>query len=242
MKIQLSGLVKIAQFFLLLTVLLGLPNQAKAITFAGKADGEWSLPPNASPQYTSITDENGGNNNRMSWGEASPGNFSSYVQFDGVNFSTEINKFFDIGTLYYRNGTTYVDSNFDGDFSLGLNLSLTLPFANRQTFSFLFNILNTPNTTGNPVLDGDRLRFSTAGISSHTFEYEGNDYTLQLMGFSTNNGRTIVKEFNSPEGATAKAFLYGQIIAASPVSVPEPVSLVSLLLLGIYLVLRKLPK
>lgn len=240
MKLKLNYLNQIPKLLLLLAVSFGLPDRATAIDFAGKASGEWSLPPNADPQYTFITDRNGGENNRMSWGEASTDNFSSYVQFDGVNFSTETNKLFDLGTLTYRNGTTYVDSNFDGDFSLSLNLSFTLPVVNQQTFSFLFNILNTPNNTGNPVLDGDRLRFSTAGISSQTFEYEGNDYTLQLMGFSTDGGSTIVQEFNSPEGETASAFLYGKIIAAVPVSIPEPVSLVSLSLLGVYFAVRKL--
>lgn len=241
MKLNLEGTVRVSKFFLASAILLGLQNQAHAATFAGRTSAQWGSPLTPSPtSVISITSHNGGTNNRLTWGEAAPDKFTSYVQFDGKTFSASVNSLFNLGALSYRNGSTYTDSNFDGDFPLKIALSLTLPFASGETFNFLFNILNTPNTTGHPVLDGDRLRFSTAGLSSHTFNYQGNDYTLQLMGFSTNGGQTIVKEFNSPEGSVAIASLYGKIISApKPVPVPEPASFAGLSLLGIYFAARR---
>lgn len=59
------------------------------------------------------------------------------------------------------------------------------------------------------------------------------------MGFSSDGDQTIVSEFNSPEGSTAKASLYGKITPVTPPtqqSVPEPGSIMALCVLGIYAV------
>ena len=79
-------------------------------------------------------------------------------------------------------------------------------------FRFNFNILNTPNTTGDRILDGDRLRFSSLGLSRQRFTIGQTTYTLELIGFSENGGQTYVGEFNSPEESVALANLYGRII------------------------------
>ncbi len=241
MKFNLEGTVKVSKFFLAIALLVGFQNQAQAATFAGSTSAQWGTPLTPSPtSVISITSHNGNTNNRLTWGETDPNKFTNYVQFDGTTFSAGVNSLFNLGTLSYRNGSTYTYSNFDGDFPLQIALSLTLPFASGESFNFLFNILNTPNTSGNPVLDGDRLRFSTAGLSSQKFNYQENDYTLQLMGFSTNGGKTIAKEFNSPEGSVAIASLYGKIISdPKSVTVPEPASFAGLSLLGIYFAGRR---
>lgn len=86
------------------------------------------------------------------------------------------------------------------------------PIGQTQRFRFNFNIFNTPNTTGNAVIDGDRLRFSTLGLSRQRFTIGETSYTLELIGFSENGGQTYVGEFNSPEESVALANLYGRII------------------------------
>lgn len=241
MKFHLDRIIQLSKISWVFVALMGLPAPANAIDFTGESAGEWGAPliPNPTSVF-SITSQDGGTNNRLTWGIPSPGNLTSYVQFDGGNFITGTDSLFKIGELSYRNGSTYVYSNFDGDFPLNLNLSLTLPFRNNETFNFLFDILNRPNTTGDPVLDGDILRFATAGVSDHKFNYQGTNYTLQLIGFSTDEGQTILNEFNSPERSTTKASLYGTIVAANTVSVPEPVSVISFLILGVCLAWWKL--
>ncbi|MFB2839776.1 choice-of-anchor K domain-containing protein [Floridanema evergladense] len=233
-----SRITQLSTGLLAATVLFTLASQAQAITFSGRSSGEWGMPTNPSGS-TVISSQNGGTNNRLSWGRTdncggSCTPFNNYVQYDNVSFNAEVNALFNIGNFSYRNGSVW--DAFDGDFPLSLSLFLINPFSSTRNFNFLFNILNTPNTTENPVLDGDRLRFSTAGLSSESFNYDGVDYTLELVGFSTDGGRTIVNEFNSPEGSIASASLYGKITAIIPPtqqSVPEPASTLGLLALGV---------
>lgn len=224
------------------TALLAAASPAQALSFTGTSCGEWAMPTERS-ESTLLSNQDSGISNYLEWGKTgycencTP--FNNYVQYDGVSFNVSTNTLFNLGNLTYRNGSTW--DGFDGDFGLMVSLSLNYPFTQTHTFNFGFNILNTLNLTGDPVLDGDKLRFASAGLSSQTFNYAGVDYTLQLSGFSTNGGQTILSEFNSPEGSAASASLYGQILAVEPAqttSVPEPASGVGLTLLGLYFVRR----
>ncbi|NER07547.1 MAG: PEP-CTERM sorting domain-containing protein, partial [Okeania sp. SIO3C4] len=126
--------------------------------------------------------------------------------------------------------------NFRGDFPLEVELSFTNPFNSAENFNYNFNILNTRNTTGDPVLDGDKLRFQANGLTSDTFNFNGVDYTLNLIGFSSDGGNTFVSEFNSPEFSVAESMLYAEITAASPsTDVPEPATIIGLGLVSVYL-------
>lgn len=264
LKLSLSKLSAIA---LGTTVLFATGDRASAITFSGSASGSWGDPVDPGTAVYQFDNLNGGTNNRFTWGIPVAGSVRNFVQYDGTNFSSDLDSLFNLGTLTYRNGSTYTSTSFDGDFPLTISLNLDSPFGTSETFDYAFNILNTPNNTGNPVLDGDRLRFSTAGRSSETLTYNGLEYTLELVGFSTNGGTTIVDEFNSPEESIAFADLYGKITAVDmlpepepepqpsllpspspspspeptpdPVSVPEPTALTGLLLLGSYFGLRQ---
>lgn len=210
-------------------LVLGGPIAAEAITFEGASSGQFGLPvtPGYGPDV--FLSNSGGTNNQLNWGNPIPGSFSNFVRFDGLgSFSTAADAIFRVGDLTYRNGST--TEGFNGDFPLSVALNFTSPSGVNQTFSYLFNILNTDNTTGDPVLDGDRLQFSTAGLSSSVFNVGGVDYTLQLLGFSTDGGSTIISEFNSPEGATANASLYGKITAAP---IPTPALLPGLIGMGL---------
>lgn len=235
---------KLSTAALTATVLVSLASQAQAITFSGTSSSQWGMPANPS-NSTVISNETGGINNRLSWGRTD-GNcptcttFNNYVQYNGVGFNAGVGSLFNLGNLSYRNGSTW--DAFDGDFPLNIALSLTNPFTSTQNFNFSFNILNTPNNSGNPVVDGDKLRFSTAGISSQQFNYDGVDYTLELAGFSSDGGQTIMSEFNSPEGTIANASLYGKLTAlqAPPQkTIPEPAAVAGLSLLGIYFATRR---
>lgn len=225
------------------TALIGIAGQAQAITFAGTSAGEFGNPLTPDPTSVySVTSQGIGTNNRLTWGTSNSNSTtvdagSNYVQYDGVGFSTELDAAFNVGDLTYFNGATF--NSFDGDFPLDITLNIASPGGiPSTTYDFNFNILNTSNTTGNPVLDGDKLQFSAA-LSPQTFNYNGVSYTLQLLGFSTNGGDNILTEFNSPENSTANASLYAKITADPTQSVPEPATIAGLGLLGIYLVTRR---
>ncbi|MGD1704983.1 choice-of-anchor K domain-containing protein [Dapis sp. BLCC M229] len=218
------------------TMLLATTGKVEAITFAGTSSGSWGLPVvSAGAEF--LSNENGGTNNRLTWGIPPASSFKNYVQYDGLGFSTGLNTQFAVGDLTYRNGSTF--NSFNGDFPLEVKLSFTNPFNSAENFNYIFNIFNSPNITGDPVLDGDKLKFQANGLTSDTFNFGGVDYTLNLIGFSSDGGNTFLSEFNSPEGSTAEAMLYAEIV-----DVPEPTAVFGLGLLGVYLAgsLKKKPQ
>ncbi|MGC9505558.1 choice-of-anchor K domain-containing protein [Baaleninema sp.] len=182
--------------------------------FIGTSFGQFSGPVEENPDAVyELSDDNGGNENRFEWGEAVSDSFSNIVQFDGSDFGTQAGEQFKIGQLFYRNGTT--NSNFNGDFGFSLNVDIDNLEEDPESFDFFFNILNTPNTTGDAVEDGDRLRFATSGLSPQSFEYEGGTYTLELDGFSVDGGDSIESGFDAPEESFQIANLYGKITQLS---------------------------
>ncbi|PPT05300.1 Alkaline phosphatase [Geitlerinema sp. FC II] len=182
--------------------------------FVGTSFGQFSGPVEDNPDAVyELSDDNGGTENRFEWGDPVSDSFSNIVQFDGSDFGTEAGEQFKIGQLFYRNGTT--NSNFNGDFGFSLNIDIDDLDDDPESFDFFFNILNTPNETGDPVEDGDRLRFATSGLSPQTFEYEGGTYTIELDGFSIDGGSSIETGFDAPEESFQIANLYGKITQLS---------------------------
>jgi len=188
-----------------------------ALTFTGESFGIFGAPvkPSRTTVYK-ITDENGGIENRLTWGRPVSGSFSNFVQFDGADFNTGLNQLLFLGDLTYGNGTVLNNTNFQGDFPLELYLSFSDPIDREENFEFTFNIFETSNTTGDPVLDGDFLRFSDGGLSQETFRYRGNLYTLDLFGFTTSDGGLTTRgQFNSPEETITTTSLFGKVSQVS---------------------------
>ncbi|NJL49234.1 MAG: PTPA-CTERM sorting domain-containing protein [Leptolyngbyaceae cyanobacterium SM2_5_2] len=223
-------------------VWIGAP--AQAFSFTGTASGQFGLPvATGFGADVALSHESGGTNNRLTWGVPISESFSNFVQFDGEgSFSASVDSIFKVGNLTYRNGTTLASTGFDGDFPLSIQLSFTNPSGINESFSYLFNILNTDNSTGDPVLDGDVLRFSAAGLSNSSFTVGSTSYTLTLLGFAADDGATLINQFNSPEGATATAGLYGKITAVPvepPAPIPTPALLPSLVTMGVAALRRR---
>lgn len=179
--------------------------------FIGKSSGKFTSPVEAnSNAVVNLSDENGGMDNRVEWGVAAEDSFTNVVQFDGSDFGAKIGETFKLGQLFYQNGTT--NRNFNGDFGFSLSLDIDGTDNDPDSFDFFFNIVNTPNETGDAVADGDRLQFSTGGLSAQTFAFDGKTYTIELSGFSTDNGKTTKGGFDSPEESFAIASLYGKVV------------------------------
>ncbi|HIK32394.1 MAG TPA: choice-of-anchor K domain-containing protein [Oscillatoriales cyanobacterium M59_W2019_021] len=179
--------------------------------FIGKSFGKFTGPVEENADaVVKLSGENGGTDNRFEWGVAAEDSFTNVVQFDGSDFGAKIGETFKLGQLFYQNGTT--NRNFNGDFGFSLSLDIDGTDNDPESFDFFFNILNTPNTTGDAVEDGDRLQFSTGGLSAQTFAFDGKTYTIELSGFSTDGGETTRGGFDSPEESFAIASLYGKIV------------------------------
>ncbi len=223
---------------------LAMAGAAQATTFTGSAVGNWeNLDAPGSGNVDAISNHDAGGVATFSFGvgDGTPPNsftFNGVGSDGGPGFTTTGNTDFAIGSFSYFNGNT-VDYPNNSSIDLGIALNLTAPTMKTSNFLYDFGIDITPNTTGNPVKDGDIVSIAN-GTTSTTFTAGGVTYTLALAGFSTNGGKTFTSQFLSPEGSTANAEIYADI-TTDLVAVPEPASLALLAsgLLGLLLVSRR---
>ncbi|SDJ34717.1 choice-of-anchor K domain-containing protein [Lutimaribacter saemankumensis] len=199
---------------------LAFSGLANAATFSGTATGAWTNP-DGTFGYA-INNADAGGTADVTWGTPISGSTDNLWSFDGAGsdggagWTAGVGSVFSVGDFSYRNGSV-TSTNFAGA-DLSVTLAITSPLSVTELFSFEFDVINTPNNTGDPVLDGD-IASIVSGASSQTFTYLGDKYTLNLLGFSSDGGSTIVSGFNVPENATAGASLYGKITLA-PIPLP----------------------
>jgi len=154
----------------------------------------------------------------------------SGLGFDPANpppVAIPINTLFLLGDLrHYNNPIQSGTAASSVDLSLLTQVSGAIPTS--QSFAFRFLIDETPNAEpcvypsdpGNPCADA--ITFQNLDTTS-AFVIGGISYTIELSGFSTDGGNTLVNQFISQEGGTNVAGLYGVITEAH--AVPEPASL-----------------
>ncbi|HJR70540.1 MAG TPA: THxN family PEP-CTERM protein [Gammaproteobacteria bacterium] len=114
--------------------------------------------------------------------------------------------------------------------SIGLSVSVDILGGIPGTFTEIFTLSHneTPNNCGCAPADNDIVTFS-AGTLNSSFTVGGQSYILRLLGFSNNEGVTLLPSFSSMEGSNNSTQLWAQIVAR-PTQVPEPGTL---LLMGV---------
>lgn len=193
-----------------------------------RAFGEWS-----GVVSTSIHDlywihnEDEGGSALFRWGTAAAGSVDNHFDFDGIGSdlgptATDPESWIDnpflIGDFSYQNGMTYHSIGIEG-----VDLTITLDGLGRgpSSHEFHFSITNTPNTSGDPISDGDVVTVASL-LSNTAFLWNNGFYTLELSGFSLDRGRTLSFEFLSPEDSRASAGLYARIIPDDRQPIPQP--------------------
>jgi len=233
-------IVKTAISGVALTATLGIfASSASALTLASSS-GTWSNVVGGGGVVYNVTPSDAlPGEKQVRWGDPSaPVTARSGLGFTGVgltNFNTD--QIFEVGTLRHFNNPI-PRSTAVSAVDLGITLDFSTPSVN-QSFNFNFLVDETPNTPPckypGATICPDKISFSNA-VSSNSFQIDGVDYTLELLGFSNTPGGTPVNEFISEEDRTNSTKLFAKITTKS---VPEPASLAGLGLLGIYFVARR---
>jgi len=213
-------------------LLTGLSNVASAITFSGTASGSWLNPDVQPTDVWSISNNDLGGNAIFTFGEP-PSSTStkppastavSAMFFDGVGsdgdpaWSGNPDVPFRVGILSYNNEPTSGSATVKG-VDLAVKLTITSPLGLATDFLIHFKITVTPNT-GGPLESADIVTVSSS-FTPAVFEHNGIDYTLQLLGFSSDGGTTLRTDFTTQEGAKSNARLYAQIAPEDIPSVPD---------------------
>ena len=174
----------------------------------------------------------------------------SGLGFQGVSDLTlEVGEVFNVGQLFHYNQTIY-GSDFTGE---SAEFSLMLDFGDTaigsQAFNFSMSIDETTNYKGSNNNGADCAYYTTAGLGcsdridwdfavddSSSFTYDGEEYSLELVGFADDLvNRGTVSEFISQEEANNSANLFARLVKVDTTQdIPEPASLLGLAGLGMY--------
>lgn len=212
-------------------ILCMMVGAAGAVEFSGSAYGEWDNVISKSWDIYEVNNNDAGGLADFNWGQPYGTPFNNQFTFDGVGsdgddgWHANTEEAFLIGDFFYQNGDTLYASGIKG-VDLNLSLSIVDPFAQFDSYDFGFKITNTFNTTGDPVLDGDIVTLQNF-ISETMFTYNEIEYTLELLGFSTDGGVSFSYDFSSPESSNAKAGIYAKITATNQSApIPEPSTII----------------
>jgi len=212
----------------------------------------WTVNANAIPVVTSgvwsslqendgvVDNKSGVGTNVVSWGDPATASGSSSYTFEGVNGDAPLNNsLFELGDFTHGNFAIFLPS------ITGATLDLNLDFTGEgvsQNFSFFFEHTETPNfpVGGAACAEGgatpcpDLVGIPDAS-SSETVVLQGQEYQLDILGFSQDGGNTIIPNFLTTEGQANTATLYARLVPpTSDVSEPSALMLLAVGLMGLW--------
>ncbi len=229
LKLKKTGLLAVAACALASNAMAGA-------VFSGSAKCAWGNVTGAEDTVFSVVNSDAGGVASINWGVPGDGTTldnqftCNGLGSEGGGWSAGLGETFRIADFTYRNGSTFYGDLTGVDMLLGLSVGGASAYSG--DFAYRMVTTNTPNVTGDPVLDGDIVSIYGSGLSSGAFSFDGTNYTVRLLGFSTDGGNTVTTAFNSPEGANVSAGIYAQIQVQS---VPEPGTMALLASAGVAL-------
>ncbi|ABM26536.1 putative outer membrane adhesin like proteiin [Shewanella sp. W3-18-1] len=175
---------------------------------------------------TNITKYDGPDNDtgldQIRWGDPSSwyGNQSGYGFMDndaGLNGALSLNQDIVLGTFTHYNysitsGTSITAATMKVTFNVTDAYGVTTPV----TLTLNFSHNETPNTN-DPIASRDIV---TVGQTSVTFNYEGQIYTMQVIGFKDTNGNVVTSIYTNEDAATSYELVV-RMVAGNGYSLPN---------------------
>lgn len=180
------------------------------------------------------------------WHVAPTADFQSGLGFAGVSdLSLDIGQVFNVGQLTHFNQTIWGDGTDATTASLSLDLNFGETGLGTQTFDFDISIDETLNSAA--ICDyqtdegkgcSDRIAWDFSIDQESAFEFGGEQYTLELVGFSEQvAASSIVNDFISQEEGDNSANLFARLVKVDGTQeIPEPASLLGLAGLSLFAV------
>jgi hypothetical protein len=206
------------------TILLVVVSNANASLTLSSVDGSWSNVVGGGATvnfYNNVSVAYGnGSEDQIRWGQ-DMGSGQSGLGFTGVApppISFNVGDAFEVGQLRHFNSPIAAGTGVSST-DLSITLAFSDPTGLSGTFAFTFNVNETPNNTGTSPADDDFIYFPSS-YPEGTFDIGGTSYTLELLGFGASPSN-LVQQFQSPEGGTNAALLWGRVTTSQNV-VPAP--------------------
>lgn len=189
--------------------------QAKAVSLSGYVYGEFSHPLAGCADEYHINNADLGHSSSsssvFSWGASRHSPYGSQFSFDGASsdahetdFSVSSGSAFSLGQFTYTNLPTRRSSSVEGiDFRVNINLS----GVGWSSFDYSLSIDNTPNNGGN---DADHVGLKNRPDDVF-FDYAGQSYMLEVLGFSRDSGLTFEDYATVAERSSTTAEIYARV-------------------------------
>jgi hypothetical protein len=204
------------------SAILSLSTANVALAALATTTGIWTSPLVTDAIVTGVGTAN------ISWGtpELSSGPQSSY-QFDGASGVTANTDgtIFELGDFVHNNRSIFLN----GAGFLGANLTVTLNVdGDVGLFNFRFTHIETPNSVTPCAFTGvfgacdDKVSVSNL-IQTDSVVIGGNNYILEIVGFSIDGGLSTIQDFLTQESQTNVESLFGRLkLVTASDDVPEP--------------------
>ena len=173
----------------------------------GQATNTWGTPNKGSfpnPVF------NGVGTDTFNWAESvDPTLPTNGLSISSLPFDVSFNKPFEVGMLSYFNGSIWMDTAVE---SVPLQIQLDLDSPTDQTKNFKFDLkLETVADCSPDPEDWKDFVYFPDVLPNETFDYGGKKYTLEVLGFSKDGGKTLENRFRVQEQEADSAGLYAKI-------------------------------
>jgi hypothetical protein len=209
---------------------------ASASITINEVRGDWQNVIGAGATLDEIDTDGLVGNEEIRWG-IPVGTEKSGYRFDSVApppMPVALGDVFKLGDFTHFNFQIFDPTITSADLALTLDLTVDGSSFSQGPLTFLFNHDETPNGFGPPA--SNDIVALTNRVTDTTFFVGGVEYTLALVGLSSDGGNTLLDSFSTVEKETNTAGLYGMFSRANPVPEPSTFAVWSLLgLIGILL-------